>query len=339
MRQEPDNRPVKPLLVHIHTEPDGTFLRRDEKDRWQGFEKGVRLLSDLRGRIEERTGATPHFTWQFRADSQIARQFGAAGWAFDRYAGEIASLQHAGDDIGLHQHAYRWDQGKGAWIEDFGDLNWMEDVVTAGFEVFRQAFGRAPESFAAGVTWTSTELVRLVERLGAKYDTTAAPGRNKPFPTTTGEFKGELPNTDRMPLHPYHPSLDDFLVSAPERENGLWIIPLTTGCQSEGGTIKRNLRRVTGRLARHEMVTKLYLQSPIEYLSPVFDANTGGTEPSHFTLDIRSDAFRTLKNRLRIKRNIDYLTSPDRPWKLVFTNPAELIEQVQRVQNPGGLSA
>ncbi len=305
-------------------------MRREERGNWRGFEKGVRLLSDLRQQIGMRTGAVPHFSWQFRADSQIERQYGTPGWAFDHYHTEISSLKQAGDDIGLHQHAYRWNEGKGSWTEDYGDQAWMEDVVSTGFETYREAFGRTPDTFAAGVTWTNTELVNLVERLGAKYDTTAAPRRNKPYPVELGDFSAEPPDTNRMPLHPYHPSIENFLLPDKQRQTKLWIIPLTTGRQSAGGMIKRNLRRISGRLRRHEVTTKLYLQSPIEYLSPVFDTHSGDNEPSHFTLDIRTDAFRTFKNRFRIKRNINYLTSPERPWKLVFMTPEELISHHQR---------
>ncbi len=329
METKQDNRPVKPLLINIHVEPDGTFVPLEEKGPWRGFEIGVRLLSDLRNQIEMRTGTAPHFSWQFRADSQIERQYGVPGWAFFHYHNEILSLKQAGDDIGLHQHAYRWDDIAGTWTEDYGDQAWIEDVVSTGFEAYREAFGHAPDSFTAGVTWTNTNLVNLVERLGAKYDTTAAPMRNKPYPIHLGDFSAEPPDTSRMPLHPYHPSKEDFLIPDRQRETKLWIIPLTTGRQSAGGTIKRNLRRIFGQLGRHEVVTKLYLQSPVEYLSPMFDVRPRDTKPSHFTLDIRTDAFRTLKNRLRVKRNINYLTNPERPWKFVFATPEELVKHYQ----------
>jgi nuclear transport factor 2 (NTF2) superfamily protein len=321
----PEPGPVTPLVVNIHAEPDGVFHLEADGALWHGFEMATRLMPELRSRIEERTGRPAHFSWQFRADGQIARTYGKPGWAFVRYAKEIEALMRAGDDIGLHQHGYRWDASNGVWIEDYGNQPWMEEVASLGFAAYRGVFGRPPESFTAGVSWTNSAMVRLVESLGARYELTAGPGRDKPFPSPIGQFTGRPPDTRRMPRHPYRPSAADFQVPDLDREDGLWVIPLTTGRQSSGGKLRRTFRRLTGTMARHEFITKLFLQSPTEYLGPVFHAAPDPIEQTHFTLDIRSDAFCKAKNCAAVRRNIDYLTSPERPWQLLFTTPQELV--------------
>jgi len=322
-----------PLLVDIHVEPDDSFLKEGERSNWSGFESGCRLLGELRKQLEDITRAPVHFSWQFRADAQIAKNYGAHGWAFTRYAREIQVLIEAGDDIGLHQHGYRWNPESHSWTEDYASESWMEDVMSLGFEVYSRAFGKPPDTVSSGVTWTSTRLIMLAERLGARHDVTVAPGRTKAFPTELGEFTGDLPNTDGIPLHPYRPSARDFRIPAPDKSDGIWVIPLTTGRQSSGGAMRRQLRRFTGTLARHEHISKLYLQSPREYLGPVLDPTDIAAKPSHFTLDIRSDAFRTIKNRMRIRRNLEFLSSPKRRFRPAFMTPAELIENFQAARD------
>src|SRR4030095_13110011 len=89
-----------------------------------------------------RDGHTAHFAWFFRLDPQIAETYGAADWPFRRHAAAVRGLEAAGDEIGIHTHGYRWDRERGVWIQDHGNLLWVEHCVRLSFETFRGALGR-----------------------------------------------------------------------------------------------------------------------------------------------------------------------------------------------------
>jgi hypothetical protein len=273
--------------------------------------------------IAEYTGQAAHFSWQFRADPQVEKNYGSRSWAFHYYAREIETLIRAGDDIGLHLHAYRWQERQQTWTDDYGDQAWVEDVTSAGFEAYQGIFGHPPASFSTGVSWTNSATIRLVERLGARYEISAVPGRNKAFPDHAGDFCGSLPDTSNMPLQPYQPCPGDFMQPAVLREDGLWVIPPTAGRQSRGGLLKRRIWGLSGTLEHHTFVNALYLTSPLEYLVPQLNAPCA----THFSLLMRSEGFGTLKNRMVIRRNLHYLLSPERPCRFTFVRPDELVRQ------------
>lgn len=175
--------PRIPVLVMIDAEPDGFFIRRTDAAPWAGFERAVEVMTDARVMLARRTGRDPHFTWRVRADPQVAETYGSAAWAFERHRAAFEALRAAGDEVGVHVHAYRWDARADGWVEDFGSQDWVERCVRAGVDAFTHHFGRPPTSFSMGMDWMNQATMRLVAELGLRHELSIVAGREtQPFP-------------------------------------------------------------------------------------------------------------------------------------------------------------
>ena len=51
-------------------------------------------------------------------DEQIARVYGDPAWAADKYGPQLNEMMAAGDELGLHPHAWRWQDPPGRWLQD-----------------------------------------------------------------------------------------------------------------------------------------------------------------------------------------------------------------------------
>lgn len=114
-----------PMLICIDVEPDERTLAARARPDWTGFEESYEIFGRLRQRLEIATGSPPYFSWFLRMDPQITHTCGSAHWVVTRYPRLIENLHAAGDELGLHTHAWRWDEHSQGWIADFGDQNWI----------------------------------------------------------------------------------------------------------------------------------------------------------------------------------------------------------------------
>ncbi len=178
-----------PLILCIDVEPDEREIKRGIAKDWQGFEETYKFFSNLRPHLEEATGAPVRFSWFFRMDPQIEDTYGLSWWVAKRYGEVIEQLELAGDEIGLHTHAWRWDSGLHRWITDNGDQKWVRHCIHTSFEAYRSAFGRPCISFV---------------------------------------YTGSLPNYLTTPSWPYKPSRQDFMKQSHTQERELWVIPIST---------------------------------------------------------------------------------------------------------------
>src|SRR5437868_5280222 len=110
---------------------------------WDGFERLAEFLNGCRVDLERFTGAAVNFSWFMRMDPQIERTHGSAAWVARRYPEAILKLEGAGDEIGLHTHAWRWDESAARWVIDHGDQSWIDHCLRVSFEAYRIAFGRS----------------------------------------------------------------------------------------------------------------------------------------------------------------------------------------------------
>ena len=104
-----------PILICIDVEPEARQIDSAAAVDWNGFEETASLFSEIRPRLEEATGAPARYSWFFRMDPQVKHTYGAAGWVATRYREAIGKLESAGDELGLHTHAWRWDEGSRRW--------------------------------------------------------------------------------------------------------------------------------------------------------------------------------------------------------------------------------
>jgi len=164
-----------PVIFCVDVEPDPRLVNHDAPEPWVGYEITQRYLRELRPRIEAATGAPVHYSWFLRIDAQI-EPYGSATWAVDRYGAHMEEIQRAGDEIGVHPHAYRWLENERSWLHDFGNQAWVEHCLTMSVEGFAKALGRTCLSLRFGDRWLNTETVNLAERLGIRFDLSVEPG-------------------------------------------------------------------------------------------------------------------------------------------------------------------
>ncbi|HKQ99694.1 MAG TPA: hypothetical protein VJT09_03410, partial [Pyrinomonadaceae bacterium] len=156
-----------PICIIIDAEPDERQTDPNDPKDWEGFEKTCEYFKKLRPQLEDATGSPVHFSWFLRMDPQVEQTYGAPDWAVTRYRELIEELTAAGDELGLHPHAWRWDEASGRWTEEMSSQEWINHCVSMGFEAFRKSLNRPCLSFRFGAHWTNEETVELAERLGA----------------------------------------------------------------------------------------------------------------------------------------------------------------------------
>jgi hypothetical protein len=92
----------------------------------------------------------------------------AAGeYATDSYGFE--RLLDAGDGLGVHPHPWRWDPGRGTWIEDLADASYVRECLEGSVAAFRDATRRTP-LLRFGDGFLDDGLVAVADALGIRYD-------------------------------------------------------------------------------------------------------------------------------------------------------------------------
>ena len=219
--------PCLPIIICIDIEPDERAIDPRKPRDWLGFEETLKYFARLRPSLALATQSPARFNWYLRMDPQISRAYGSGGWAVTRYREFFSQMRAARDELGLHPHAWRWDEPAQQWVADFANQPWIEHCVRRSFAEFEACFGRPCRSIRFGDRWLNDETARLIEHLGARYDLTIEPGRTPQ--KLLESFTGSLPDYTRAPRHHYRPSKSDFL-----RPGGvlsrrkLWMIPVST---------------------------------------------------------------------------------------------------------------
>lgn len=291
--------PPIPILLLIDCEPDQREVPLGAAGPWAGFELFHRFIETLRPRLAAATGGAVHFNWFWRADPQVALAFGEAGWALRRYAAEIAAAAQAGDAIGLHTHAWRFDGTAQRWISDHGDAAWVEHCIRLSAEAFRAELGRAATLFRFGDGWFDGRIVPLLEELGIEIDLTLEPGLPGGHRLTQELWTGRIPDRRNAPRRPYRPDPADFRRPDATGKTRLWEIPLSTGAPVRRPKLARPLSlwrwlRSTKRLPvalspeiapRHfprafarALDRGLYRDGDLPYVAMSVRSDAGGTE-------------------------------------------------------------
>lgn len=316
-----------PIIISIDVEPNGIFIRPDRPDPWTGFESAHEFFSGYRERITAATEAPARFVWLFRADPQIEMAYGSPEWAFHHYARIIEDLEKSQDSLGVHPHAYRWEQTIKKWLIDHGNQEWVNHCVQMSFTAFENSLGKKPDSFRFGDRWLNNETLTLAESLGARFDLTVEPGHPS-VPTLRGRapFTGVIPSYTGAPKHPYRPSLADFRVADPNRKDGLWAIPISTTTMSHELSV---LRKLVYRFFDAEKLRPVHLTLFLN-LDPGFFGRSinyllKSLESPHLSLKVRTDSFIKPDQRRNVEENLQCLMSHPRRKDFLFSTPAEAI--------------
>lgn len=319
-----------PVLICIDVEPDAREVSLGGREDWAGFEATRRLLGSYRPRAAAATGRPAAFSWFVRMDAQVAAAYDSPAWAAARYAGEFEGLRAEGDELGLHAHPWRWDEGRGRWVADFGDQRWVEHCVRLSFRAFEGAFGRPCASFRFGDRWMNDETLRLVEELGAAFDLTLEPGRVGAAEVPPGEhFSGSFPDYRRVPREPYRPSRADFRERGGEGARyGLWLIPLSTGPMPpwpRAPFYRRAVWRLRYGPRRH---LPLYLALDPAYFRAAAEEILGGAARPYLCLPLRTDDALRPETARRVADNLDFLLSHPLAARFSFDTPARAVARL-----------
>ena len=316
-----------PVIICVDVEPDERDVPLNATSDWKGFEETSEFFNALRPRIAEVTGAPARFSWFFRMDPQIELAYGAADWAAKRYGELIAQLGRAGDELGLHTHAWRWDEGAGRWVTDHGNQQWVSHCIATSFAAYRGAFGNACVSFRFGDHWMSDETMDLLESLGARFDLTVEPGRiARPPQLQTKYATGILPDFVSLPRRPYRPSRRDFRRHDAEQGRDLWAIPLSTGKEpGRFAGIKRAAEALGIDLRRGNDTVPLNLELRAPLFRALLESWLVAAEEKYLSLIIRSDAYLPTRSREDVTENLNFLLAHPLAGRFRFSRPDEAI--------------
>lgn len=318
-----------PVIMCIDVEPDARQIAPLERIDWKGFEQAYTFFRQLRPRLEDATGAHVRFSWFLRMDPQIEHTYGSASWVVSRYPEMIEQLQSDGDELGLHIHSWRWDEVKHRWIADHANQSWVEHCVRTSFDAFQRALGRPCQSFRFGDSWMNNETMRLVERLGGKFDLTIEPGHKERRRPNSGELStGSVPDLRSVPLRPFRPSRRDFRQPDPDGGFDVNVIPLSTAKPRRPGVkrvldikmmAKYHLARFTGPSQLNPSINDIEFKQMIDTI--IHHRKDGYLAPI-----IRVDGFSKPKQRSNVERNFQNVLSHPLVDRFRFVSPAAAVE-------------
>jgi hypothetical protein len=320
-----------PVILSVDVEPDGFFIDRDKPIPWDGAEASFAFFQGLRQRVAGVTGSPARFSWFLRMDPQVEETYGSAAWAAANYASQLRECLAQGDEIGLHVHAYRWDDGRKTWVIDHGNPEWVARCIRVSFGAFREAFGRDCASLRMGDRWMSGEALALARSLGARFDLTLEPGKpTQPSYHLDKPYTGSLPDYRGVPAAPYHPSPSDYRRPDPDAREGLWMIPQSCAAVDALGPLRKLFSRLTGpgRLAAPGSQT-LNLERPPAFFRLQADTVLARLGNPHLAIVLRSDLFTRPKGVRNLQRNLDFLLSRPETRDFRFATPEECMDLLE----------
>jgi hypothetical protein len=318
-------RPL-PFVFRVDVEPDLRLVDRFRPVPWSGFERGVRALQSLRERARAATGSPARFTWLARMDPQVGDTYGNLEWAAEHYSSNFEDIAAQGDAIGLHVHTQRWTQQQ-RWCSDYRQ-DWVDYCVRASFDAYRRAFGRDCEVHAFGDRWLNDATVRLLESLGVRFDLTVEPDQPRVARSRFGGLSTEdTPANTGAPRHPYRPSSSNFCAHDPARQDGMWMLPLTTA------QLPRDpLRRLYDRLRRRPPAaaghSTLNPSLPPASFRAVLESALLRPETCFLAMVARTEVF---LGRLgdNVDANLEWLLQHPDIGRFAFSTPAEVLETLR----------
>jgi len=319
-------------LICIDIEPDERALDPRVRADWLGFEKSYEFFSELRRRLEIATGSPVHFSWFLRMDPQVAHIYGSPDWCVTRYPHLIEALEAAGDELGIHTHAWRWDEHSGHWNEDFGDQGWVEHCVCSSFEAFQTSLNRKCRSFRFGDRWMNNQTLGLLEKLGTRFELTIEPGQSGQSLLPDEHFTGLFPDYTSTPRVPYHPDETDFTKPGFGRKRSLWMIPVSTGSTESLAAPSDGSSDQNDQMVHQDSIT-LNLAFEQSVLAPIINRLLSILSNPYLVLVARTDVGVNPGYRFNLEQNLEYLLSHPLIKEFVFETPAEAIKRLRLSSN------
>jgi hypothetical protein len=312
-----------PVFLCIDLEPTEREARFSDPERWRGVDACADHLERLRPRLAEATGADVRFLWFVRCDPAIGTAFGSPDDLLRLRTGLFDRVLGDGDRVGVHPHAWRSVENANHWVVDHGDTSWVEHCVATSFETYRAHFGAVCALHRFGDGFLSTDVVRLLTELGARFDLTVEPGAPA-NPLVPGERStGSTPDYARAPREPYRPSAGDFLVPDPSADTALWLIPQSSADPSSALPVVRRIGRKARRPFRpsHRPLTLYRAWSSPQAFWDLVERHVDSLERPYLAFALRSEDPAAPDAR-RVRAVLDELAQHPLARRLRFTDPA-----------------
>jgi len=326
-----DAEPV-PVVLCIDCEPDPRMIDPSDPPPLAGYQLVHDFFAQWRAPVEDLTGAPVHLNWSFRMDPQIATAYGSPAVFVERHPELLARVRDAGDGLGVHPHAFRWDGRAGTWVLDLADSTYVRECLELAAGTFREAVGESPMLLRYGDGFLDQTVIATADALGIAYDLTLEPGQpaRPVWETTLGELATAwLPDWRRVPRYPYHPAVDDYRrVAAGGRGRAIRLVPLSSGPTWLGRSVLARLRarRAHGRDGWKQR-NLLYMALPCWTGANTFGEMLRRTlkvqKRPYLAFAIRTDWAQRPDHRRNIERCLDALLREHRHRRLVFCTPAE----------------
>ena len=139
----------------------------------EGYRRVQEFFTAWRERTAELTGAPVHLNWFFRMDPQIAASYGDPRVFVDQHPEFIERVRDAGDGLGVHPHAWRWDRANDGWVADLANPAFVRECLDTAVDAFRTSIGHPPELLRYGDAYLDDDIVDAAEHAGIRYDLTA----------------------------------------------------------------------------------------------------------------------------------------------------------------------
>lgn len=311
-----------PVIICIDVEPDKREIDVAVREDWGGFADTLTFWDAFRPQLAAATAGSANLSWFFRMDPQIEHAYGHASWVTQRYGSAVERIERAGDELGLHTHAWRWNRTLGKWVTDHGNQGWIEQCLGTSFAAYRTAFGRPCRSFRFGDRWMNNATMGVLESLGVRFDLTLEPGMRARAGLVPSELStGSLPDCRRVPRRPYRASRRDFRTPGHGSGRAVWTIPLSTeigvgrfdGIKQAARAFgidlykPRQFNLALDPLQFRTMTHRLLDLRKASYLAPV----------------MRTDALTSPASHANVERNMRFLMSCTRTRRLTFVTPAD----------------
>lgn len=317
---------IIPILLLADCEPDLRTPPKSEPAPWLGFERFHDFMTGERDRLAQRSGHDIRINWFWRLDPQIEAIYGAANWPLRRYAAQLADMRSRGDGIGLHVHAWRWDEPTTCWIADHGNMRWVEHCLRQAFATYRSNLGRDCTIFRFGDGWFDSAIVPFLEDLGARIDLTLEPGIAARPGLVAGEATtGSIPDRRGVPQRPYHPARADFCRPASEEETRLWLLPVSTNMLVKRPKLSHPLRLLRWARSPKRQRQQLNIEILPKRFPQVFARALAESGMAYAALCVRSDIGTSEARLAMARQNLGAILDHPLAARFRFVTPEQAL--------------
>ena len=189
------------IVISIDVDEDdyNTITKNEEKAvRWFGAEIGIPLIIKELENYRDSYNKKTKYTWFVRCDKRLELIYGRGDYLLHKYFDILRERFNRNDEIAWHAHLYDHD------LTILHDENRLLIDIYKFYKLFK-SYGLHQSSSRIGRAYCSNLIMKALNKLGIKVDSTAMPGRKRN--DKINKFDWET-----TPFHPYYPSKKDYRI-------------------------------------------------------------------------------------------------------------------------------